>query len=190
MKFKYFLFFFFFILFATVNGWAGQFAVDPAYTNVSFRIKHLMGFAVGDIKKYEGKITLDEDNAKLTGLEATLDMTSLDTKHKDRDEDLKSDRFFDTAKFPTAFFKVKLISDKELTADLTLKGVTKEVKLSYVFLGVASDQYGRVKTALQISGKINRKDFGITYNTKTDDGKWLLGDDVELKVDVEGVLEK
>ena len=169
---------------------ASSFVVDPDYTNVSFRLKHLMGYVVGHIKKYDGKITLDAADAKLTGLEASLDMTSIDTKNQDRDEDLKSERFFDTAKFPQASFKVKSVTEKKMTVDLTLKGVTKEVTLDYEFLGTAKDQYGRLKAGLRVSGSINRKDFGITYNTKTDDGAFLLGDEVDLKADIQGILEK
>lgn len=174
----------------TSLAFADNFTVDQTYTTVGFRIKHLMGHAVGVIKKYDGQITLDKDNKSLQGIEATLDMTTIDTKNADRDEDLKSDRFFDVAKFPQATFKSKTVDDKKVVGDLTLKGVTKEVSLDYKFLGTATDQHGRFKAGVELTGSFNRKDFGITYNTKTDDGKLLLGDEVELRIEVQGILKK
>ena len=149
-----------------------------------------MGFAVGTFEKFNGTIKLNEDNDTFEGLEAAVDVASLNTRNAERDDDLRSERFFDTAKFPQAKFVSKKISKDKITGDLTLHGVTKEVTFDYTLFGVAMDQHGRTKVALSLSGTVNRKDFGIVYNTKTDDGTWLLGDDVNLMIEVEGILQK
>ena len=81
------------------------------------------------------------------------------------------------------------IEKNKITGDLTLHGVTKKVTLDYAFWGLAKDQRGKTKTAVSISGVVNRKDFGIVYNIKTDDGTWLLGDEVELRIELHGILK-
>ncbi len=183
--------FFLNISFIVPASFADQFVIDPVYTTFMFRIKHLMGYASGTIPKYDGTIDLNQDNKAFVGMNITLDLASMDTKNKDRDEDLRSERFFDVAKFPQGKFVTKKVqADDKVIGDLTLKGVTKEVTLAYVFHGIAKDQFGRTKTALTLKGTINRKDFGISYNTKTDDGKWLLGDDVDLWIEIQGILDK
>ncbi len=178
------------IILFTSAAWAGTFTVDPVYTTIHFRIKHIMGFAVGSFEKFNGTINLNDANDTLKDLEATVDVASLNTRNAERDTDLRSEKFFDAAKFPQAKFVGKKITKDKITGDLTLHGVTKEATFDYTLFGVAMDQHGRTKVALSLKGTINRKDFGIVYNTKTDDGTWLLGDDVDLMIEVEGILQK
>ena len=169
---------------------ADTFKIDPEYTTVSFRIRHIMGYQAGVFKKYDGTIQVNGKNGALESIEANVEVDSLNTYHEARDKDLRSEKFFDAAKFPQAKFVSKSISPDKIKGDLTLHGVTKEVDFDYEFFGVAMDQRGRTKVFLSLGAEINRKDFGITYNTKTDDGRMLLGDSVELRIDVQGVLEK
>lgn len=168
---------------------AGTFTLDPNYTSIGFRIKHLMGYAVGSFTKYDGVIELNSDNTALVGIEGTVATPSIDTRHQDRDKDLRSERFFDVEKFPEMIFKSTKIEKDTITGQLTLHGVTKTVVFEYLFLGMAKDQRGNLKTAVSLHGKVNRKDFGITYNMKTDSGTWLLGDEVELKLELHGLLK-
>jgi len=184
-----------FILTIAVLSWAGfaqaqTFVVDPDYSSVMFRIQHLMGYAVGLFQKFDGKIVVEEGTLSLKEMEITIGVGSLNTQNSRRDEDLRSDRFFEVEKYPQATFKTKKVEGDTITGDLTLHGVTKEVSLSYRFWGVGKDQYGRMKAALSLNGVINRRDFGITFDEKTDDGKWLLGDAVEVMIEVQGVEEK
>ena len=167
---------------------ADNFKIDPEYTTISFRIKHIMGYQVGAFRKYDGTIKLNEKNDALESVEANVEVASLDTHHEKRDVDLRSEMFFDAAKYPKAQFVGRSVSSDQIKGDLTLHGVTKEVAFDYQLFGVAMDQRGRTKVFLSLNATVNRKDFGITYNTKTDDGGTLLGDDVELWIDVQGVL--
>lgn len=186
---KYFLLAIFVVVLVSlpVMAQAGTFTLDPNYTSIGFRIKHLMGYAVGSFTKYDGVIELNPDNSALTKLEGTVATPSIDTRHQDRDKDLRSERFFDVEKFPEMIFKSTKIEKDTITGDLTLHGVTKQVTFEYLFLGTAKDQRGRLKTGVSLRGKVNRKDFGITYNMKTDSGTWLLGDEVELKLELHGI---
>lgn len=168
---------------------AETFKVDTKYSTVMFKIKHTMGFAAGAFTEMEGAIELDEKNTALQGITGTIKTASVDTRHKERDEDLRSDRFFDAEKYPQITFATKKISADKLTADLTIKGVTKSVTFDYSFYGTGKDQYGNTKTGISLKGTINRKDFGIDFNMKTEDGSDLLGDEVELLAELHGLLQ-
>src|SRR5262249_50796278 len=151
-------------------------------SSLMFRIKHIIGYVVGKFEKFEGAIALSEKDDALKSLSITIDVGSVNSKQKDRDADLKSDRFFDVAKYPEAKFVSKSVEKDQVKGDLTLHGVTKEVTLKYKLYPGIKDDAGKVWTGLSLEGTINRKDFGITYNEKTDDGGMLLGDDVGLKI--------
>lgn len=166
---------------------ATTYIIDPEYSAVFFRIPHLVGHANGQIKTFSGNIEVDDKTSTLKDISADLDATSLTTFHEKRDVDLKSDRFFNVAKFPKASFRLKKIEETMIRGDLTLKGVTKPVALNYKILGAAKDQFDRRKLAISIVGQIDRKDFGITFNEKIDDGRMLLGDTVDLYIDLQAI---
>lgn len=172
------------------NASAASYKVDPQYTQIVFKIKHIMGQIRGVFAKFDGEVKLDEADQELKSLTATVEVESIDTHVAERDKDLRSEKFFDTAKFPQAKFVSKKISKDKIVGELTMHGVTKEISLDYTLYGVAMDQRGNTKVFLSAAGTVNRKDFGITFNTNTDDGKLLLGDDVELAFEVQGILEK
>lgn len=179
----------FLIMTLSPAAYAATFDVDPNYSTLGFRLKHLMGYAVGRFKDFQGKIELDEKNAALKRIEGTINVGSIDTALEARDQDLH-DKIFDANQFPQATFKTKSVNKDNVTAELTIKGKTKTIHLDYVFLGTAHDQYGNLKTAVSLIGKINRKDFGLDYNLKTEDGSMLLGDDVELAIELHGIIKK
>jgi polyisoprenoid-binding protein YceI len=169
--------------------WADSFALDPNYSTIVYKIKHLMGHSVGTFPEFNGTITLDKDNQKIEQIDVTINIESVNSRNAKRDEDLRSERFFDTKNFPQGVFHSTKITKKEIIGDLTLKGVTKSVKLDYNWAGVGKDQYGNNKMALSASCVVDRSEFGISHNEKTKDNKWLLGNDVELMIDVQGKEE-
>jgi polyisoprenoid-binding protein YceI len=186
---KKILFVFLLSLIFTSSVYAQTYAIDSRYTSMNFRIQHIMGYVVGKFKTISGTMELNEKRDGIAKLQGNIDMNSLTTDLEDRDTDLRSERFFDVKQFPTATFTSTSVSKDKVKGNLTLHGVTKEIALDYKFLGTAKDQYGHDKTAVSLNGKVNRKDFGIVFNTKTDDGKWLLGDDVELMIELEGITQ-
>ncbi len=179
---------FLFIMVSSV--WAGTFTLDPKYTSIAFRIKHLMGYTTGYFPKFDGKIVLNKENRAVTAIEGTIDVTAIFTRLKERDDDLRSERFFYVEKFPEAKFVSTKITNSEVTGNLTLRGVTKPVKFKYEFWGTAYDQFGNTKTAVTLKGSVDRKDFGMDYNLKTEDGTMLLGEDVEFTIELHGILQR
>ena len=172
---------------ASATALAATYTLDPKYSIILHRIKHLMGYSVGTFEKFNGTIEVDESKNKITAIDVTIDMDSLNTRHEVRDEDLRSEHFFDTKKFPNARFTAEKISKDTITGELTLKGVTRKVKLDYTWAGTGKDQYGNTKTALSARGTIDRQDFGISHNFKAKDNKWVLGDEVELTIEVQAL---
>jgi len=166
---------------------AANYVIDQDYSSITFRINHIMGFVMGNIPSFSGTIEMDDKDRNLVGLKSVIDVTSVNTYNPMRDEDLRSKRFFYVEKYPQATFVAKNIGRKSVTDDLTLHGVTKEVTFDMEFLGKAKDQYGRTKIAFSLKGKINREDFGITTNVMSQDGKPIIGDDVELFIELYGV---
>lgn len=167
---------------------AGTFALDPDYSVILHKTKHLMGYSVGTFEELTGTITLDEENKKITEITAEINMASVNTRIAERDENLRSKRFFDTQSFPKATFQSTKVTKNRIIGNLTLKGITKKVTLSYTWAGVGKDQYGNTKMALSANGVIDRTDFDVSHNEKTKDKKWLLGNEVELSIEIQGKL--
>ena len=178
------------VLAVSTDSYAALYQVDPVYSSVIFKIQHLAGYTVGLFRNFAGKIELSDDNNKVVSLEATVDIRSIYTRNNQRDRDLRSPMIFDAKKFPKAQFTAKKIDEKKMIGDLTIKDKTKEVTLDYTIGGVTKDQWGHTKVALSAKGVISRKDFGIAYNRKLDDGQMLLGDQVELQIEMEGILQQ
>ena len=165
--------------------------IDPMHSEVHFKVKHLVISTVtGAFNKFEGTVEADNDDFGDAAINFSIDVSSVDTNQEQRDGHLKSPDFFDAAAFPhitfasTSFTK-KSGSDYTLKGNLTIKGVTKEVELPVEFGGIATDPYGNVKAGFDISGTVNRKDFGLVWNTITEAGSIMLGDDVKLVLSVQ-----
>ena len=170
----------------------GSYKLDGAHSKVGFSIAHLVISTVeGRFNSYEGTIVIDKNIAK-SSVEAKINVASIDTGIKDRDDHLKSPDFFDAAKNPSITFKSKKVSlkDKELTVngDLSIKGITKAVTLKGKYLGAVKDGYGQEKVAFDLSTKINRKDFGLTWSNVVEVGP-VVGDEVEISLKVQGTKE-
>ena len=114
--------------------------IDPVHSAISFKVRHFFSYVNGDFKKFEGTINVDPDHPEKSSVTATIDAASIDTKNDNRDQDLRSDHFFDVAKFPTITFKSKSVKQTgadsgDILGDLTMHGVTKEITLHVKFLG-------------------------------------------------------
>jgi polyisoprenoid-binding protein YceI len=173
---------------------AATWELDPAHSSIGFAIRHMMISTVrGQLRTFTGKATGDPTAPDKGAIEVTIDATSIDTANPKRDEHLKSPDFLDVAKFPTITFKSKKIAaagqgKAKLTGDLTLHGVTKEVVLDVDGLTPAiKDPMGNTRAGAHATTKIDRKDFGIVYNKTLDGGGLMVGDEIDVTIDVEGV---
>ncbi|TGE21803.1 polyisoprenoid-binding protein [Hymenobacter aquaticus] len=163
-----------------------KWALDPTHSEVQFKVKHLVISTVtGSFKKFEGEAETDGDSFENAHVRFSADISSIDTNQEQRDEHLKSAEFFDAATYPqltfvsTSFEKTGG-SDYKLTGDLTIHGVTKPVTFDVEYGGSAGDFYGNTKAGFEVTGKINRKDFGLTWNGVTEAGSIVVSEDVKL----------
>ena len=171
-----------------------KWTIDPTHTEVGFKVKHMMFTNVkGNFNDYSAEIDFDND-LKEANLQFEAKVNSIFTNNTDRDNHLKSADFFDAEQFPTLTFKSTNIqgngSEYEITGDLTIKGITKPVTLNAEFSGLMTDPWGNTKVGLNLDGKINRKDFGLTYNAALETGGVLVGEDVKLNAEIQLVEQK
>ena len=163
--------------------------IDPTHSEVQFKVKHLVISTVtGTFKNFEGD--LESESEDFDGAEATfsLDANSIDTNVADRDNHLKSDDFFAAASYPNITFNGllrKTGSKYQLSGLLTIKDVTKEITLDVEHGGTMVDGYGQNKAGFEINGKINRKDFGLTWNMVTEAGGVVVGDEIRLHLNIQ-----
>ncbi|MBF9236337.1 polyisoprenoid-binding protein [Hymenobacter sp. BT683] len=169
--------------------------LDPTHSEVQFKIKHLVISTVtGAFKKFQGSMQSDGENFENAQVEFSLDVDSVDTNQEQRDAHLKSEEFFDAAQFPhIKFVSTSFVKESgdtyKLTGNLTMKDVTKPVTLEAEFGGSAVDFYGNHKAGFEVTGKINRKEFGLTWGAVTEAGSIVLGDDVKLFINVQFVKQ-
>lgn len=181
-----------FALSAPAFGATSVWEIDPAHTNSQFAVRHFMVSTVrGEFGKTTGTLTLDEQDPTKSTIDAIIDATSINTRVEKRDADLKSPNFFDVEKYPTLTFKSKKFETVgegkfKITGDLTIHGVTKEVVLNVEGSTKSiKDPMGKMRIGGMAMTKINRKDFGLAYNKVLETGGVLVGDDVDITIDVE-----
>lgn len=170
--------------------------IDPAHTEVSFKVKHLMITNVkGVFKEFRGSVLTSGDNFLTSDIEFALNTASIDTGAPDRDAHLKSADFFDVEKFRTMTFKGTQLKkgtgpDKYfLSGDLTIKGITKPLTLDVQFEGTMKDPWGNQKAGYTLNGKVSRKDWDLNWNAALEAGGVLVGDDVTINSEVQLVKE-
>jgi polyisoprenoid-binding protein YceI len=168
--------------------------IDPAHSVAEFKVKHMMISNVkGQFPKVSGALTLDESNLANSRVEASIEAASIETRDAQRDTHLKSADFFHVEKFPTLSFKstgIRQVRDGELAAegDLTIRGVTRKVIFSVEGpTPPAKDPWGNTRVDGAATTEINRKDFGLTWNTALETGGILVGDEVTITLDVQFV---
>ena len=167
-------------------------AIDPMHSEVQFKIKHLMITNVtGSFNIFQASVTTEDENFSTAKVSFTADVNSINTGNEQRDGHLKAPDFFDAATYP----QIKFVATKsqsvdndgsyELYGDLTMHGVTKNIKVSVEFGGVVKDLYGNTKAGFTINGKISRKDFGLTWNAATEAGGVVLSDEVKIMAEIQ-----
>jgi len=168
------------------------YTIDPVHSVADFKVRHLMVSNVrGEFSGVTGTVQFDAANPANSKVEATIDVNTIQTRDAQRDTHLKSADFFDVEKYPKITFvsnKVVKTGDEEykINGDLTIHGVTKEVTLEVEGPAPeAKDPYGNVKTGASAKTKINRKDFGLVYNAALETGGVLIGEDVQIHLDLE-----
>lgn len=172
---------------ATATKWV----MDPMHSEVQFKVKHLVISTVsGFFKSFEGTIESESEDFEDASIEFSMDIDSIDTNQTMRDDHLKSAEFFDSEKYPKISFKstsFKKSGDDEyvLKGDLTIKDVTKPVELDVEYGGSALDFYGNTKAGFEITGKINRKEFGLTWDGVTEAGAIVVGEDIKLLINAQ-----
>ncbi len=168
--------------------------IDPSHTMAEFKVKHLMISNVkGQFGKISGKLTLDESDLTKSQVEAVIDASSIETRDAQRDAHLKSEDFLHVEKFPTLSFKstgVRIVGNGELAVDgdLTIRGVTRKATLSVEGpTPPMKDPWGNTRVGISATTKINRKDFGLTWNAALEAGGIVVGEEVFITLEAEFV---
>jgi len=159
--------------------------LDPTHSELQFKVKHLMITTVtGSLNELSASLTSESDNFENAQVKFEADTASIDTGNADRDNHLKSGDFFNADEFPKVSFEsTSLTSDGDdynLQGNLTIKGVTKPVKLAVEFGGIATDPWGNTKAGFTLSGKLNRTDFGLTWNAALETGGVMVSEEVKI----------
>jgi polyisoprenoid-binding protein YceI len=171
---------------------ASTWDVDPAHTTVEFSVRHMMVTTVkGQFQKVKGTVELDEKEPSKSTVEVSIDTASIDTREAKRDAHLKSPDFFDAAKFPALTFKSTKIEKAgkgkfKVTGDLTMHGIAKPVVLTVEGPSASiKDPFGRTVRGVMATGKLDRKDWGMTWNKALDSGGFVVSDEVKLDINAE-----
>ena len=169
--------------------------VDPSHSQVGFAVKHLVISNVrGEFKSYQGKIALDEADLARSSVEATIDVNTIDTRVPDRDTHLKSPDFLDVARYPEITFKAERserLAPERLSVSgvLTIRGVARPVVLDVEYAGRTKDPWGHERAGFTAKTSIDRKDFGLTWNQLLETGGVVVGDRVDIEIEVEAVKQ-
>ncbi|HEY3002692.1 MAG TPA: YceI family protein [Kribbellaceae bacterium] len=171
---------------------AGTWVIDPAHTVIGFTVRHLMTKVRGSFKQFEGEIVTTENPLEGRAT-ATIELSSVDTRNEQRDGHLRSGDFFDVEKSPKMTFASTGVrangDDWVVTGDLTIKDVTKPVELDVVLLGIDQNAYGQTIIGFEATTSISRKEWGIDFNVPLEGGKLLVGDKVDINLDVQAALQ-
>ncbi len=175
--------------------WAANYKIDADHSSVGFKIKHLAISSVnGRFTDFSGTFSFDPTNIAASKAEAKIGIKSINTEQKKRDDHLRGADFFDVAKFPEMSFsttKIEAVSTNQFKAhgDLTIRGVTKPVVLDITYQGAAKDPWGGERAAFVATTKLGRKDFGLAYNKVLETGGLLIGEEVDVSIEIEGVKQ-
>lgn len=170
--------------------------IDPQHSSAQFAVRHMAISTVrGAFSKVNGTVVLDDKDITKSTVDVTIDVSTVDTREPARDNDLRSDRFFDVAHYPTLTFKSKKVEQVaagklRVTGDLTIRGTTKEVILDVDGpTSPVKDPWGNQRAAANATAKINRQEFGMKWNATLDNGGVVVGDDVNIIIDLEMIKQ-
>jgi len=170
--------------------------LDPAHSELTFKIKHLMISNVsGAFKNFSAKVETEETDFSKATISLTAEMNSISTNNEQRDTHLRNSDFFEVEKFPQMKFtstRIEQTDDESfnLYGNLTIKGVTKPVKLKMEYNGIVKDPQGQEKAGFFVSGKINRSDWGININVALETGGLMLGEDVRIQSEIQFIRQE
>jgi len=164
--------------------------IDTSHSHIQFSVRHMMiSKARGEFQSYSGTVILDEANPAAATVELQIEVASLNTRDAQRDAHLKSPDFFDVEKYPYLTFKSKRVDVKgeraTLVGDLTIRDVTKEVALEVEYAGQSKSPWGTTVAGFNGETKINRKDWGLTWNAALETGGVVVGDEVTISIELE-----
>jgi polyisoprenoid-binding protein YceI len=171
-----------------------EWVLDPDHSVASFAIRHMMvAFVRGQFNKLSGTIRLDPEEPARSSFEATIEVGSLLTGVKKRDLDLLGGNFFDSARFPSITFRSTAVEPTganrpRVTGDLTIRGITRPVVLDAEYSGPVESPYGETTMGFEATARVNREDFGITWNVQMEKGGVMVGREVRIALDLEGDL--
>ena len=169
---------------------AKTYEIDPAHSSVSFKIRHLVGRVRGRFEKFSGTVDYEKGKPAAWKAQADIETASIDTSVSKRDDHLRNPDFFDAEKCPKISFKSRKVGDvkggsAKLYGELTMHCVTKPVILDFQISGETKDPWGNLRLGASATGTLHRKDWGLTWNKALEAGGVLVGDDVELELDIE-----
>lgn len=164
--------------------------IDKAHSEATFQVRHLLSKVRGRFADLEGTIDFNEDRPEESSVRFRIDAKSIDTNQPDRDAHLRSDDFFAVDKYPALTFDSTRIVRRgdalfDVTGNLTIRGVTKEIVLPVSYLGRAKDPWGNEKLAFETGITLNRKDYGLMWNAALETGGFLVGDEVKVDVSIQ-----
>lgn len=168
---------------------ATQYKVDNGHSHIGFKVRHMMVASVrGTFKDYAGHYDYNPETKQIKSLEGTVQIASVFTNDKKRDDHLRSKDFFNAKKYPDMKLKlIKHTGDKALV-ELTIKGITKKVEFDVDYLSEESkDPWGAIKTGFELHGKISRKSYNILFNKILETGGVAVGDEVTINLELEGI---
>ncbi len=172
---------------------ASVWKIDADHSELTFRIRHLVSKVRGQFNEWNGTILADPRNLAGGSVEVTIQTASIDTNHERRDNHLRSADFFDAANHPTITFRSRTVNVQgqkvRVAGDLTMRGVTKPVVLEGELTGLGRDAQGRQRIGFEASTRIDRQDFGVSWNNAVEGGGLLLGDEVEISIVVAAVQQ-
>lgn len=165
--------------------------LDKAHSETSFKVKHMMISTVtGYFDDFNVVAKTANDNFVDAEMDFSAKIASVNTKNAQRDEHLRSADFFDSETYPEMTFTTTSFDGSKLVGDLTIKDITREVALNVDLNGIAVDPYGNTKAGFEITGTLNRKDFGLTWSAVTETGGVVVGDTVKLQLDLQLIKEQ
>lgn len=172
----------------------GTYTIDTVHSNVGFKVRHLVSKTSGSFTDFGGTIVADFENLDASSVEFTIQTSSIDTKDEKRDGHLRSADFFDVEQYPEITFKsskiTKINGDSyAVTGTLTMHGVSKEITFTVGYLGEMTAM-GGTRAGYELTTSLNRKDYGVSWNRALDAGGFVLGDDVEINIDLEVVKQE
>jgi polyisoprenoid-binding protein YceI len=183
------------LIFST-NAFAASYKVDPAHSLIQFKVRHLAIATVrGNFVDFDGEFDFDPENIQKASAKATIAAKSVDTSNEKRDDHLRSGDFFNVEKNPSITFvskEIKNVSGNNfvVVGDITINGVTKSIELDAEFNGVATDPWGNDRAGFTAESKLDRRDFGLTWNKALEAGGFVVGDEVKIHLEVEGIKNK